>query len=313
VEATRLLAGVTVSRLSDALEVYLTSHPKRNRPKFVAFTRRSFGKLTAVVGDKPIADVDRQDGHALVTKMQAVGFASSSIRRDLNVIRAVMKVYFLEKKINQLNPFSSIPIPDEGEDAEDAVPYNTEELAALVAASEKSDDDPRWLLAMIADTGARLAEVTGLCLDDIDLEAETPHIVIKAHPWRSLKNKGSAREVPLVGHALWAAKRVKETAKEAQRFAFPRYTTETKTNANSASAALNKWIKETVKLPHTVHELRHTMADRLREVECPQDLRMSIGGWSLKKSGGVGEGYGKGYRLRKMAEWLRKVVSEVQG
>ena len=73
-------------------------------------------------------------------------------------------------------------------------------------------------------------------LDDISLEAETPHITIKAHPWRSLKNKGSARVVPLVGHALWAAKRIKKAAAKGQRFAFPRYNTTGKTNANSASA-----------------------------------------------------------------------------
>ena len=56
---------------------------------------------------------------------------------------------------------------------------------------------------------------------------------------------------------------------------------------------------------HTVHELRHTMADRLRDVQCPQDIRFSIGGWTLK---GVGETYGKGHGLRVMAEWLRKIA-----
>jgi integrase len=217
----------------------------------------------------------------------------------------VMKRYILEKKLNQANPFASIPIPDEGEDSEDAIPYTTEEVAALVAASLKSDDDPRWLVAMIADTGARLAEIAGLALADIHLDAKVPHVVIKVHPWRSLKNKASARAVPLLGCALWAARRVMESAEDGQRFAFPRYNKTKKTNANSASATLNKWIQESVKLDHTVHELRHTMADRLREVQCPADVRLAIGGWSVK---GVGEGYGLGYTLRVMAEWLEKVL-----
>jgi integrase len=186
-----------------------------------------------------------------------------------------------------------------------ARPYSAKELATLIAQCRAKDDDVRWLLGMVADTGARLAEITGLTLNDIDLDAETPHIVIKRHPWRALKNAGSARSVPLVGQALWAAKRVKKAAVEGQRFAFPRYTTAKVTKANGASAALNKWIKEAAKLDHTVHELRHTMADRLREVQCPADVRLAIGGWARE---GEGEGYGDGYTLRVMAQWLAKVA-----
>ena len=305
IEAARMLAGVSKPRLSDALDLYLKVHQKRGNAKFMTFVKRSFGKLVTAVGDKAIENVERQDGHQFVSKMQAEGYATGSIRRDLNVLRSVIGTYFLKMKVSQNNPFSKIPIPEEGEDSDKAEPYSGTELQKLVKACSVADDEPRWLLSIIADTGARLAEIAGLALDDIDLEAETPHITIKPHPWRSLKNKGSARGVPLVGQALWAAKRVKTTASKDQRFAFPRYTKDEKTNSGSASAALNKWIKTTVNVDHTVHELRHTMADRLRDVQCPQDIRFSIGGWALK---GVGETYGRGYGLRVMAEWLQKVA-----
>jgi hypothetical protein len=65
-------------------------------------------------------------------------------------------------------------------------------------------------------------------------------------------------------------------------------------------------LKDTLELNHIIHELRHTIADRLREVQCPADIRFAIGGWTVS---GVGEGYGKGYTLRVMAEWLAKVIS----
>lgn len=305
VEATRLLAGTSKPRLTDALAVYLDVNPKRNSAKFCAFSRASFAKLVTAIGDKPIDSLARADGHAFVSKMMKQGLASGSIRRLLNTVRAVMNTYIREKELDRVNPFADVPIPDEGEDAEQAIPYTPKELAKLVASSREKDDDPRWLVAIIADTGARLAEIAGLALDDIDLDATVPHIVIKRQPWRRLKNAQSARTVPLLGSALWAARRVKETATEGQRFAFPRYTTAKSTNANSASATLNKWIKEGIALDHTVHELRHTIADRLREVQCPADVRLAIGGWSVK---GVGEGYGDGYSLRVMAEWLRKVL-----
>jgi integrase len=303
-EAAKLLAGRSKPRLSDALELYLKVSPKRNNEKFCLYASRSFAKLVDAVGDKPVDDVSRDDGHDFVSKMLEQGLAASSIRRLLNTERAVLESYIREKQLNRKNPFSSIPIPGEGEDEAVAIPYTSEELGKLGATIKTANDDPRWLLAMIADTGARLAEIAGLSLEDIHLNDPIPHIVIKVHPWRSLKNKASARSVPLLGTALWAAERIKASTVEGQTLAFPRYNKTKKTNANSASATLNKWIKEVVCLDHTVHELRHTIADRLREVQCPADVRLAIGGWSVK---GVGEGYGQGYTLRVMAEWLALV------
>lgn len=305
IAAAQLLGGKHTPRLSDALEVYLKVHPKRGSAQFVADTKRPFAKLIGAVGDKAIAKVERDDGHAFVTKRLATGAATGSIRRELNTIRAVFESYILERKINRKNPFSSIPIPNEGKDAKKSNPYSAKELASLAASCRAMDDEARWLIAIVSDTGARLAEIAGLTLDDIALDAATPHIVIKPHPWRSLKNRASVRSVPLVGQSLWAAKRVKNAAAEGQRFAFPRYNAAKKTNANSASAALNKWTKKVAKLNHTMHELRHTMADRLRDVECPSDVRLAIGGWTVS---GVGERYGDGYTLRVLAQWLTRVV-----
>ena len=48
---------------------------------------------------------------------------------------------------------------------------------------------------------------------------------------------------------------------------------------NSASTALNKWIKGIIGGDHVVHGLRHSRRDRLRAVECPLDIIDEIGGW----------------------------------
>ena len=304
-EAAKMLAGTSKPRLSDALGLYLKVSPKRNIEKFCKFSRSSFAKLVDAVGDKPIDDVTRDDGHVFVTKMLEQGLASGSVRRLLNTASAVLKTYITEKQLNKMNPFASIPVPDEGEDEEVAVPYTEEERSKLVSTCKQWDDEPRWLLAMISDTGSRLAEIAGIPLKDIHLDAPIPYIDIKPHPWRSLKNKASGRSVPLVGASLWAAQRVVSNVVEGQSLAFPQYNKKDKTNSNSASAALNKWIKSTVELDHVIHELRHTMVDRLREVQCPADIRMTMGGW---KVGGVGEGYGDGYTLRVRREWLDKVL-----
>ena len=72
-------------------------------------------------------------------------------------------------------------------------------------------------------------------------------------------------------------------------------------NANSASAALNKWLKEQLIKGYVIHSLRHSFRDRLRAVECPAEIIDQLGGWILKS---VGQGYGKGYDLKILFKWI---------
>ena len=113
----------------------------------------------------------------------------------------------------------------------------------------------------------------------------------KPHPWRSLKTASSARIIPLVGSAKWASERILAQS-YGSKFAFPNYNDGERTNANSASAALNKWLKTKIGQGYTIHSFRHSMRDRLRSVECPSDIIDQIGGWLTQ---GVGDSYGLGY------------------
>ena len=132
------------------------------------------------------------------------------------------------------------------------------------------DDDIRWLVALISDSGMRLSEAVGLLVDDIVLGADQPHINLTKHPHRRLKTDASERIIPLVGCSLWAAKRIKENT--SSRFCIPRYCSEANCNSNSASAAINKWIK-TISGPNAViHGLRSGFRDRLRAVEASVDM-----------------------------------------
>lgn len=310
IKAAQLLAGSVKPTLSDALELYLKVHPKRDDEQFAEGARRVFKTLTDAIGDKPMDDLSRSDAHKYVTAEKARGVKTGTIDRYMNTIRAVIGTWLREKEIDRANPFTRIPIPANGEDAKKRQPFTEPELRTLLDACKAKDDDVRWLIAILADTGARMAEITGLAMSDLVLDAETPHVVIQPHPWRSLKTTtSSTRSVPLLGHALWAAQRVKEKASKGQRFAFPRYTDAEETRATHASNTVAKWIRglkiDGKSLEHTAHDLRHTMADRLRDVQCPEDIRQAIGGWATKD---IASKYGKGYSLRVMADWLAKVT-----
>ena len=51
------------------------------------------------------------------------------------------------------------------------------------------DDENRWLLALINDAGMRLSEAAGLAKDDIVLDADIPHVIVRPHPWRRLRRR----------------------------------------------------------------------------------------------------------------------------
>jgi len=118
-----------------------------------------------------------------------------------------------------------------------------------------------------------------------------------------LKTLSSERLLPLVGSSKWAAERILAQSTES-RFAFPNYKDGQRTNANSASAALNKWLKSKIGQGYTIHSFRPSMFDRLRAVECPSEIIDQIGGWLTH---GVGNSYGNGYPESILLQWLRKL------
>lgn len=160
-----------------------------------------------------------------------------------------------------------------------------------------------WI-ALVSDTGMRLAEAAGLSQDDFVRSSDgSLYARVRPHPLRRLKTKNSERDVPLEGEARWAADRILAQAGSSP-FAFPRYT-KASTNANSASAALNKWLKDYVPEGTSMHSFRHSIRDRLRAVECPSDIVDQIGGWQTE---GVGHGYGSGYALEVLMKWMNAVT-----
>ena len=152
------------------------------------------------------------------------------------------------------------------------------QLSTLVHACMNKDDDVRWLLALQLGLGCKLTEVTGLALNDLRLNVGLPYVSFQSNPWRALKNISRKRNIPLVGISLWAAYRIVESAKRRQFYAFPRYINGNQCNINSASAAINKWIR-TLGINKTTCDLQYTMRGRLEEAGAPKLIQDFIGGY----------------------------------
>jgi len=288
--------------LSEALELYLRLKGVNKDKVFHRGAERNIQSVVDVLSNRPLDEYSSSDAAAYRDYLLKRGLTTNSVKRNFATIRSVINLAIQEHGLECRNAFSKVYLPDL-DDAKKRQPIPIENIKEIQRECMSIDDEARWLVALISDTGMRLSEAAGLSVNDIKLDCEIPHIDLKPHAWRGLKTRGSQRQIPLVGASLWAAKRVKAN-NTVSSYAFPRYTSAKGTNANSASAAINKWLKPRVPEGCVIHSFRHSLRDRLRAVQCPSDMIDQIGGWS---TAGVGQSYGEGYELTATIEFLMQI------
>ena len=288
--------------LSEACELYLRLKGVGKDKVFIRTANRNVEYVTKLLGDKPLSSYSSNEAAQFRDWCIEQGMGIKTVKRVFSSIRAIVNLAIAEEGLECSNAFAKTYFPEDDK-AQSRQPLSIEDIMKVQSLCRDIDDEMRWLIALISDTGMRLGEAAGLLKEDIKLDEAIPHIVLKPHPWRSLKTKGSQRCIPLVKESLWASKRLLEASNDSS-FAFPRYCDETGCKANSASGGLNKWLHQYVPENCVIHSFRHSLRDRLRAVECPSDIVDAIGGW---KTSGIGQGYGNGYPLEVLERWMGKI------
>lgn len=294
-------------RLSEAVAIYLQLKGADRSGNFQRTTERACGYVIDICGDKNLLEFTKSDATRFRDALIEKQLAGSSISRIFGVVRSVINTAASETGVSMTNPFCGVYF-DRQKGVKDRGSLPISALKLIQRECRATDDDLRWLVALVSDTGLRLAEAAGLLCSDLVLDTGAPHVVVRSHPWRRLKTASSERRVPLVGASLWAASRV-VAGSSGSDFAFPRYNRGAHTQANSASAALNKWLSPLVPEDCSMHSFRHALRDRLRAVECPSEIIDQIGGW---RTAGVGASYGKGYPLSVLAKWMTRIQLSAQ-
>ena len=297
-------ASVDTHSLKAAVAVYLRLKGNHRPTTFEVAVRRSCGYLIDCCGMKNLQDYLRSDATQFRDYLFAKGLNGSSVARIFGTVRAVINLAISEFGLSIINPFSNVYF-DQSQGVKKRIPVKPEDIEKVQEECYKADDEKRWLIALVADTGIRLGEGAGLLRSDFVEQDGILCVNIRPHPWRSLKTLSSKRLVPLVGSSKWAAEQILAQSADS-RFAFPNYNDGQRTNANSASAALNKWLKSKIGQGYTIHSFRHSMRDRLRAVECPSEIIDQIGGWLTH---GVGNSYGKGYPEAVLLKFMNKIAS----
>ena len=248
-----------------------------------------------------LKDLTRADANSyrdlLLSRM-----SPNSVQRNLGVVKAAINHVLLEHDLDLRNVFQAIKIKGAGSSNTDRLPITDEQLKEITPAFE-SNDVAKALLILLTDTGARLAEITGLEAKDVDLEKAILHI--RPNDRRGLKTKTSTRSIPL-SHRAAECLRQHQVGLSDNDPIFPAYA---KPRGNdSASAMLMKRLRTVITDKKiAMHSLRHRMKDKLRNSGCPENLSMEILGHS---QGSVAANYGSGYAIEVMREALVKVWGE---
>ncbi len=286
--------------LSIVLKKFLSARRQHHGRQYRDEIRRVFTEAIRYFGDIALLRLSAEAVASYASHQLALGNTPGNVRHKLNLLHAGTRRYLLEKRLSYANPFAGIPINASPLKMTSGGPLNGSEITRLRTLVMKHDDDIRWLLGMLIETGARVSEISGLALADIVLAHAPPYIRIVEHPWRRLKSPICVRRVPLIGTALWAARKVVENAQITQKYAFPRYV-KADTVTHGSAQALWVWLRSRG-IDHNLHALRMTVLDRLRNAGCPTEIYFSILGMGDRTTDSR---YGIGPPLATTCGWLR--------
>jgi integrase len=281
---------------------YLRITGRINNRRNVNEANNVMNTFIAQCGDRAPADYSRSDINNFITASLKTK-KSATVQRQLKSIAAMFNFVSLQLDItvDKKHCFEKFFIPGLGDNSETRADFTEEQIRLIRNMPSSNTLEIDCMIHLMLDTGLRVKECCGLLVKDVDLKAETPHLVLYKNNIRGLKNKNSWRLVPLVGASLTALQKLTEA--ELRTYLFPRYVIETENEVKngSASGACNKRLETLLgELCPTSHCFRHTMQTRLRNAECPKDKRNEISGWAKD----VSDKYGSPSDLKLKAKYL---------
>jgi integrase len=266
--------------------------------------RRALENFTEAIGDKEITEITRKDVLKFqewwLRRVTQDGLKPDGANKNFRHVKDILDRVFIALDITPAvdidTLFAKIKLKS---GANSRRSYEAEYIERVLLNSDALDglnDEARALVYFMADTGARVVEITGLMPEDIHLNAPIPYIHIRSNERGGLKTQQSERQIPLVGAALHAAKMYPE--------GLSRYA-----NADSVSTAINKYLRENDLNPdsgQSLYSLRHTFKDRLRDIQAPEEVIDNLMGHKSR-----GPKYGRGHILETKLEWLQKIAFSI--
>lgn len=177
-ESSRAVADGSI--MSCALQCYLHQKGRNRSNTFHTAAERACGYFIAACGDKPLAKYTRLDAKIFRDSLVTRGLAGSSIARNIGAVNAVINFTIKDDALPITNPLQGVQFDREA-GVQKRLVIPTTIIHSVQQRCFVTDDELRWLIALVSDTGLRLAEAAGLNRADIHLEATCPLLTVRPH------------------------------------------------------------------------------------------------------------------------------------
>lgn len=256
------------------------------------------------VGDLPINAIEAKHGYSFAQKLADRGYNNSTIKSRITAVSSML--HFAETiGLIGTNPLHGLKLSTYGVRKENYRPLSDKQLVALFAIPNLPQD-LKYLWAILIATGMRLEEVALLHSDQVNLE-DVPHFDLRS---AKVKNKGSARRVPIPEIILPLAMQLKNSPRSAggRLFSFS-----IKSDGKSRASELSSYWRNKVNLESmapsgsgrfTLHSMRGSLKDKLRDAEVTDGLNDAILGHGQHT---VSASYGDGPSIKRMQDALNKI------
>ncbi|WP_336421818.1 DUF6538 domain-containing protein [Roseovarius sp. D22-M7] len=312
VERPRETLGEIAGKMPEMFPAEIRDKNSIQRNRWCKRWTRPANKVSELLGRDPeLEDITRLDAISLRDAFQdriiEGSMKGASAQKDLQNLNLLWKKYHQHLGVDLVE---MPPCPFRGlgdgmarldEDTrKKEVPLEVIERILAPGAMDHMNDEAADITRIAVETGARQSEITDLPPGSICLDHPIPHIWIRFERApdgqeyaRELKNRGTKRQIPLVGVALEAMRRHPE--------GFPRYR-----GKGIYSVAANKSLRRYLPDGVTIGGLRHSFETRLKDALVESDDRAELMGHSVKRARGR-EWYGDEMPLQVRLEYHRRI------
>lgn len=305
-----------IMRLSEALERDRKIHSADKDPRPFKYAVGSFVK---VCGDLDVNQIERRHVSDWLAVQRNERLSPGTIKRRYGTIKAMVGRALLDLGSDKRNPFDGFRM-SEGNGTTKRVPFNRAMLELIddYLAEGRVGLEVIELIRIMRATGGTIGEIGGLVVADVQLENDTPHLLLRFNQLRRLKNASRTRPVPLVdGAALAAASEAVARARAGSRSegaetvqVFPGFHIDR--GADLLSAKVVKAIRAAgvPRSPRlTSHSFRHTVAEALRVSGASFHLQRRLLGHASRDESDI---YGSHTaRLEDLAEVLERALEHL--
>ncbi len=305
VEAAAVLGAVeappeTISAAFDDLCRYtaldrLDGKSEAQKKRWRQPRERAVANFAKVCGDLDMRAISRADAQKfrdhLAAQVAAGTLARDSANKQIGQLSDIFRTWAAYHALALPNPFEKLRFKIASTKTK-GVPFSHEFIRDRILAPgalDKLNEEARDVLLVMINTGARPSEILGATYE---VGAEIPFMDISAGPDRQLKTETTARQIPLLGVSLDAARRI------AARGGIRRYLDK----GDGWSAAVNKFMRENGlrETPaHSAYSLRHSFEDRMTEAGVDDRIRAELMGHKYDRPD-----YGRGGCMERRAEVL---------